>query len=55
MEDNYLGHNMQYWVNLNSRPKEFGFEDLLQEIADLEGKLAFIESRLNQINTLLKI
>jgi len=41
MNETYLGHSAEYWLELNKRPKELNIETLLQEIADLKGKLEF--------------
>lgn len=52
--DNFLGHPISYWIELNKRVKEIKAEDLLEEVVTLKGKLAFVEDRLEQINTILK-
>jgi len=53
--DLFLGNPMNYWIELQRRV-ELGAADalekkvLIQEIADLRGKVSFYESRIDQIN-----
>lgn len=49
----FLGHSIQYWIDLNKKPKELKVENLLQEIVDLKGKLSFIELRLEEIKIII--
>ena len=57
--DLFLGNPMNYWIELQRRV-EVGSVDalekktLIQEIADLRGKVSFYESRLDQINNYLE-
>lgn len=54
MQDLFLGHTTSYWLELNKRPKELNVTDLIKEIVELKGKLAFITSRLQEITTALQ-
>jgi hypothetical protein len=54
MEDKFLGHTVQYWLELNKRPKEIKAEELIEEIVELKGQLSFVQSRLEQISQILK-
>jgi hypothetical protein len=52
----FLGHPVDYWMELDRRFTEDGAPDrsaLLQEVVDLRGKVAFYESRIEQMATLL--
>lgn len=52
----WLGHSPQYWAELDRRfQNEAGptAAALLQEIVDLRGKIAFYESRIEQMATQL--
>ncbi len=52
----YLGHTIEYWLELEKRAKEIGgtnMTDLIQEIATLKGKLSFTEDRIRQISEVL--
>jgi hypothetical protein len=44
-----FGHPVGYWLALQARADELGVAELIGEIAELRGRQAFCESRLNQI------
>lgn len=48
--DLFLGHPMNYWLELEKWAKLNNASDLIQEIADLRGKIGFYESRIKQLN-----
>lgn len=49
----FLGHNTKYWLELQERADKLQATNFIQEIADLRGKLSFVESRLEEINKVL--
>lgn len=56
MEHIMMGHSLAYWAELQSRfEKESALAatDLLQEVVTLRGKVAFYESRIEQMASLL--
>lgn len=49
----FMGHNIAYWEELQKRAEELQAVDLIQEIADLRGKLSFLKSRVEQMNKVI--
>ena len=49
-----LGHSVGYWLELNEMPRVIKAEHLIEEIVDLKGKLAFLESRVKEMQTIFK-
>lgn len=52
-----FGHPKEYWLELDKRFRsEVGptAEKLLEEVIELRGKLAFYESRIEQMHTAMK-
>lgn len=52
--ETYLGHTAKYWLELEKRAEELGVINYLEEIAELRGKLSFVEDRLAQIKKVLE-
>lgn len=50
-QDLFLGHPISYWLELQKRADKLDVVDLLDEIAELRGKVSFYESRFDQIET----
>lgn len=55
MESTYMGHDINYWLELEKKAEELGVIDYLEEISKLRGKVSFYESRIEQMNRLMKI
>jgi hypothetical protein len=49
MGQEFLGHDVGYWVELQRRAEALEVTDFIQEIAELRGRLSFYESRLDVI------
>ena len=52
----FLGHPAEYWLEVEERMRRsasFDTADLIQEIATLKGKVAFYESRISQMASLM--
>ena len=49
--DTYLGHDIKYWSELESKAQELGAVKWLEEIADLRAKVSFYESRIKEMNS----
>ena len=41
-----MGHNMEYWIELQARAEELNAVKLIEEIAILHAKVSFYESQL---------
>lgn len=52
--DEFLGHPIKYWVELERKQLQSGTSDLIQEIADLRGKVSFYESRIKQMKEFME-
>lgn len=52
--DNFLGHPINYWLELERKTLQSGTTDLLQEIADLRSKVSFYESRIKQMKEFME-
>lgn len=50
--EKYMGHPMNYWIELEKQAQKLNVMDFIQEIADLRARLSFYDSRLNQIQNL---
>lgn len=55
METTFLGHPTNYWIELESKVEKLNYQHLIQEIADLRGKLSFCERRIKEMNDILII
>jgi hypothetical protein len=53
IDGTFLGHPIEYWIELNKRPKELKVEELLREIVVLKGQLQFTKEKLDYINKVL--
>jgi hypothetical protein len=47
--DTFLGHTMEYWLELQKKAEELAVTDYIEEIAKLRGKVSFYESRIQQM------
>ena len=50
----FLGHNLQYWIELQKRAESFDVVSLIEEIAELHGKVGYYERRLDEIEMFRK-
>lgn len=50
MPEQFLGHDIAYWVELQKKVDTLEVANYLQEIADLRGKVSFYESRVEELN-----
>lgn len=51
--DKFLGHDIGFWIELKKRAEELNAVDLLDEVVNLQGKIAFYESRIRQMNEVM--
>jgi len=49
--ETFLGHKIEYWLELQRKAKELGVVHYLEEIATLRGKVSFYESRIDELNS----
>jgi hypothetical protein len=49
----FLGHNAEYWIDLNARANQFGVSDLMTENIELKAKLYNMELIAKQIGEVL--
>ena len=48
--EKYLGHDANYWLELERKAVKLEAVDFLEEIAKLRGKVSYYESRIKEIN-----
>lgn len=48
--DQFLGHEISYWLELEKRAKSLEAVKFIEEIVELRGKIAFYESRIEQMH-----
>jgi hypothetical protein len=48
--EEYLGHNINYWIELQRKAAHLDVVDWLQEIGNLRAKVSFYESRIKQLH-----
>ena len=53
--DTFLGHTIQYWIELQKKARQLNVVKLLEEIAELRGKVSFYESRLDEMDDFRKL
>lgn len=52
---NYMGHDVNYWLELKMRADENKLDsNLLEEVIKLKGKVAFYESRIKQMTEIME-
>ncbi len=54
-ETTYLGHPIEYWIELQDKADQLGVVKWLEEIAELRGKVSFYESRVKEMNKFLTL
>ena len=55
MFDTFLGHTVKYWLELEKKARKLDVVKLIEEIAELRGKVSFYESRIDEMNVFRKI
>ncbi len=45
----FLGHEIKYWIELDSHAQELHVDKLIEEIAILRAKVSFYEDRIDQL------
>ena len=53
-EIEFFGHTTSYWLELQRRAAELDITDWIEEVVELRGRVAFYESRLDQIERFRK-
>lgn len=48
--DKFLGHTIEYWIELDKKAEDLGVVNWLAEIAELRGKVSYYESRIEEMN-----
>lgn len=51
----FLGHTIKYWLELEKKARQLNAVKLLEEIAELRGKVSFYESRLDEMDKFRKL
>lgn len=54
MEDTFLGHTPQYWLELERKARELDAVDYIDEIATLRGKVSFYEDRITKMHNFMQ-
>ena len=53
--DEFLGHPISYWIEIEKETQKLGYSKLIQEIGNLRGKVSFYESRIEEMNNFMNI
>lgn len=50
MENQYMGHSVNYWIELQKKAEKLDAVKWLEEIAELRAKVSFYESRIQEMD-----
>lgn len=53
-ESTFFGHPVKYWLELEGPVRDMNLEGMVEEIANLRGKVSFYESRIIELNKFME-